>query len=59
MAAVVPPQNEPFNGTFRAIPYGPTKSYQANYSLGARDIAPGRTITVTQRLFAGAKVVDR
>jgi len=58
MAAVIPPQSEQFNGTFRAVPYGPTKSYQANYSLGPRDIAPGRSVTVTQHLFAGAKVVN-
>jgi YidC/Oxa1 family membrane protein insertase len=58
MAAVVPPQNEVFNSAFRATPYGGTKSYQANYSLSARTLTPGKTITVTHRLFAGAKVVD-
>ena len=58
MAAVLPPQSEQFNGAFRATPYGGTKSYQANYSLGARNLAPGGTVTVTHHLFAGAKVVD-
>lgn len=58
MAAVIPPQSESFNGAFRATPYGSTKSYQTNYSLGARVIAPGKTVTVTQHLFAGAKVVE-
>jgi YidC/Oxa1 family membrane protein insertase len=58
MAAVLPPQGEQFNGAFRATPYGGTKSYQANYSLGARKLAPGGTVSVTHRLFAGAKVVD-
>ncbi|MDE2182697.1 MAG: membrane protein insertase YidC [Alphaproteobacteria bacterium] len=58
MAAVVPPQNEKFDGTFRATPYGDGKSYQANYTLGERHLSPGGTITATQRLFAGAKVVD-
>ena len=58
MAAVLPPQNEAFSGAYRATPYGGTKSYQANYSLGARNLAPGGTITVTHRLFAGAKIVD-
>ena len=58
MAAVVPPQDEKYNGAFRATPYGGTKSYQANYSLSGRTLAPGQTITATQRLFAGAKVVD-
>ncbi len=58
MAAVVPPQDEKFNGAFRATPYGDTKSYQANYSLPGRTLAPGQAVTITQRLFAGAKVVD-
>jgi YidC/Oxa1 family membrane protein insertase len=58
MAAVVPPQNEAFNGVFRATPYGGTKSYQANYSLGARSLAPGANVSVTHHFFAGAKVVD-
>jgi len=58
MAAVLPPQGEQFNGAFRATPYGGTKSYQANYSLGARNLAPGGTVSVTHHLFAGAKVVD-
>jgi YidC/Oxa1 family membrane protein insertase len=58
MAAVVPPQDEKYNGAFRATPYGGTKSYQANYSLPGHTVAPGQTITITQKLFAGAKVVD-
>ena len=58
MAAVIPPQNEKYDGAFRATPYGATKSYQANFSLGRRDIQPGHSIDLTQRLFAGAKVVD-
>jgi YidC/Oxa1 family membrane protein insertase len=58
MAAVVPPQGDKYSGTFRAMPYGGTKSYQADYNLPARTLVPGQTITVTQRLFAGAKVVD-
>jgi len=40
------------------MPYGGAKSYQADYNLPAHTLAPGQTITVTQRLFAGAKVVD-
>jgi len=59
MAAVIPPQNEAFNGSYRAQPYGNgAKSYQADYRLNARNIAAGSTVTVTHRLFAGAKVVD-
>jgi YidC/Oxa1 family membrane protein insertase len=58
MAAVVPPQNEQFNGAFRATPWGAAKSYQANYILGARTLTPGGTVSATHRLFAGAKVVE-
>ena len=58
MAALVPPQGEKFNGTFRATPFGDGKSYQANYALAGRDIAPGATVSVTHHMFAGAKVVD-
>jgi YidC/Oxa1 family membrane protein insertase len=58
MAALIPPQNEKYNGAFRAAPYNTTRSYQANYSLSGRTLEPGGTVTVSQRLFAGAKVVD-
>ncbi len=59
MAAVIPPQNEKFDGqylgsrTAAGVP-----AYQANYRLGARKIAQGGSSTVTHRLFAGAKVVS-
>jgi len=59
MAAVIPPQNEVYNGAYLGSDLNPsTKAYQANYRLSARDIAPGATATVTHKLFAGAKVVD-
>ena len=59
MAAVIPPQNEVYNGAYLGSDINPgTKAYQANYRLSARDIAPGATATVTHKLFAGAKVVD-
>ncbi len=59
MAAVIPPQAEAFNGEYLGTTIGnQTKAYQANYRLGARNIAPGATAQVSHRLFAGAKVVD-
>ena len=59
MAAVIPPQNEVYNGAYLGSDISPsTKAYQSNYRLSQRDIAPGSTATVTHRLFAGAKVVD-
>ena len=56
MTAVIPPQNSAFDGAYRASPLGAAKAYQADYRLEARSIAPGATATVTERLFAGAKV---
>jgi YidC/Oxa1 family membrane protein insertase len=59
MAAVIPPQNETYNGAYLGSDINPgTKAYQANYRLAARTIAPGATTAVTHKLFAGAKVVD-
>jgi YidC/Oxa1 family membrane protein insertase len=58
MAAVVPPQNAAFDGNFRGTPYRDTKAYQADYRLGAMTVQPGKTVAVSQHLFAGAKVVS-
>ncbi len=58
MAAVVPPQNEAFDGNFRGTSYRDTRAYQADYRLNARTIQPGQSVSVTQHLFAGAKVVS-
>jgi YidC/Oxa1 family membrane protein insertase len=58
MAAVVPPQGEAFNGAYLGSHGNNTEAYQANYRLGARNVAPGGAASVKHRLFAGAKVVD-
>jgi YidC/Oxa1 family membrane protein insertase len=59
MAAVVPPQNEPFEGAYVGNKtQSGVDAYQANYRLNGRSIAPGQSTSVTHRLFAGAKVVD-
>ena len=58
MAAAIPPQNQQFDGSYRATPFDGTKAYQADYRLDGRTIAPGATLDLTQRLFAGAKVVS-
>jgi YidC/Oxa1 family membrane protein insertase len=59
MAAAVPPQGEAFNGSYLGTktPAG-VDAYQASYRLNQRSIAPGASVTVSHRLFAGAKVVD-
>jgi YidC/Oxa1 family membrane protein insertase len=58
MAAVIPPQGETYNGAYLGSDLGSIKAYQANYRLGARIIAPGASVAVPHKLFAGAKVVD-
>jgi YidC/Oxa1 family membrane protein insertase len=58
MAAVIPPQTTKLDAAFQASPLGSDKAYQANYRLGAENIAPGTSVSVDQRLFAGAKVDD-
>jgi len=57
MAAAIPPQNQPFDGSYRATDLGAQKSYQADYRLEGRTVAPGATLALSQHLFAGAKVV--
>jgi YidC/Oxa1 family membrane protein insertase len=56
MAVVIPPQDAQFDGAYQATPLGDSKAYQANYRLSGQQIAPGGTASVTQRLFAGAKI---
>ena len=59
MAAVVPPQNEHFDGQYLGTKTGNgVDAYQANYRLNPRTVAANGQVTVTHRLFAGAKVVD-
>ncbi|MGZ5930746.1 MAG: membrane protein insertase YidC [Rhizomicrobium sp.] len=59
MAAVAPPQQENFDGSYLATPYSSTKAYEANYRLGAHTAAAGGgVVQVVHHLFAGAKVVD-
>jgi YidC/Oxa1 family membrane protein insertase len=58
MAAVVPPQKEAVNATFKAYDSGNAKAYQADYLLKPRSVAPGAAQEITHRLFAGAKVVS-
>ncbi len=58
MAAAIPPQDQSFDGSYRATPLANAKAYQADYRLHGRTLAPGATLELTQRLFAGAKVVS-
>ncbi|MDB5591417.1 membrane protein insertase YidC [Enterovirga sp.] len=54
-AAVVPDQATPYQGSFTSRQEGTAFTYQANVLSDARTVAPGATVEVTRRLFAGAK----
>ena len=55
LASLVPQQDLPLKATFQHLPEG--DRYQTDYRGEALTVAPGQTIEVTDRLFAGAKVV--
>ncbi len=55
---LVPDQQMPYEGRFIEGVANGKPTYQADYLLGAVDIAPGATAEVTGRVFAGAKEVD-
>jgi len=57
MAALIPPQNQPFEGVYSASA-GAVRHYQADYRLDPRGLAAGGTLSVTHHMFAGAKVFD-
>ncbi len=58
MAAAIPPQDKAFSASYSATPFQGTKHYQADYRLSPLSVAPGASASVTQHLFAGAKVHD-
>jgi YidC/Oxa1 family membrane protein insertase len=55
-ATLIPDPTAHLQAKFSFTP-GQTKSYQADYILDSRTIAPGATATAEGRLFAGAKEV--
>ncbi|MDP3803447.1 membrane protein insertase YidC [Brevundimonas sp.] len=55
LAALIPPQDEKIEAVFRVTDATHGDVHSATMIGEARTIAPGRQITETQRLFAGAK----
>ena len=55
LTALVPDQGAQFAGQFRS---GANTSYQADYTVGAKALAPGQALTTTSHFFAGAKEVQ-
>ena len=54
LAALVPDQTRAFDGQFRA---GANNAYQADFTSAAQLLPPGRQVTQTAKMFAGAKEV--
>ena len=52
LGAVIPDQKQRVDASFRA---GVNDLYQANFSHAQRVLAPGKSLTTTSRIFAGAK----
>ena len=57
LAALIPDQREPIRSTFRVTPTGNVDIYDASFLGAYRTIQPGRQVSVTTRMFAGAKTV--
>ena len=55
MAALIPDQSERLDAEFRVRDVNGLMVHEVNLQGQARTIAPGRQVTETQRLFAGAK----
>jgi YidC/Oxa1 family membrane protein insertase len=56
-AVLVPETTDRLDAKFSAGAIGNVKTYQTDYLLEARTVAPGGTTSATARLFAGAKEV--
>ena len=56
-AVLVPETTDRLDAKMTSGTIGNLKTYQTDYLLDARNIAPGATATATARLFAGAKEV--
>jgi YidC/Oxa1 family membrane protein insertase len=57
LTALAPQQGQPFKGEFRVTRAGGLNIYDANFVGRPVTIAPGRQLTATTHLFAGAKTV--
>ena len=55
LSAIVPAKGQNASGFFKSLP---NHGFQASFAGEARQIAPGRQVTTTNRVFAGAKEVS-
>ena len=58
LVSLIPRQDRPFDGRFLYAPTGGEDRYQVDYLREPVTIAPGGQAEATDRLFAGAKVVN-
>lgn len=59
LTAVIPAAGEQFDIEYKHFKRGEVDAYQADMRAEAIDLPVGKTIDVTQRVFAGAKVVKQ
>ncbi len=57
LASLIPAQREPVDTRFTKVPRPQGDLYQVDYTGAANVIAPGASVSTTDRLFAGAKEV--
>ncbi|HMR30611.1 MAG TPA: membrane protein insertase YidC [Geminicoccaceae bacterium] len=59
LAALVPDQQDDIKAKFSYTPHNGEPRYQIDYLGAALTVAPGSTVTFTDRMFTGAKEVDK
>ena len=58
LSSLIPDQASPVTTRFRDMSQGTENRYQIDFLGGMQTVEPGKAITVTGNLFAGAKVVE-
>lgn len=58
IATIIPPQKEKFTGRFSYSKSATGEAFRGDYLLGPRNVAAGKSETVTHHIFAGAKVIS-
>ena len=58
LAAAVPPQDEEMRASLANVGTESEPIFRASYSLPARSLAPGESVSLTSHIYGGAKDVD-
>ena len=59
LAALVPQQDRQIEATFRWVPIDGRDRYQVDFRSAPVTVAPGQTVELVDRIFVGAKEVDK